>query len=114
MGPECAVPAPRVDKNALYTFNEAGAPLVRCINPECGVRTPVWGVENIRIGHLAPMPNKRFGMRLANGAIDERKVMWVPFVTKGPGCPACRATLDELERTMPPGRSAFLPDGVKR
>jgi len=110
LGTEPMRPVP-VQREPLYTFDAAGAPLVRCIH--CGARTPVWGERTISRGHMAPVPNKRFGLRLANGMIDDRKVLWIPFVTKGPGCPVCVSAWDELQRTAPPGKAAFLPDGVK-
>ena len=110
MGPEKPVPHGRT-REPLYTFDAAGAPQVRCIH--CGARTPVWGERIIQRGHMAPVPNKRFGMRFANGTIDDRKVLWIPFITKGPGCVVCTAAYDEMQRTAPSGKTAFLPDGVK-
>jgi hypothetical protein len=90
----------------VYALNTAGQTCGRCIG--CGSWSPLWGATIIKVGKLVRMFNPRFGERMANGAIDERKMLIFPKMKTGHGCPVCADRYNAVCMARTAGKEPYL------
>ena len=93
----------------VYTFDAHGAAQFQC--PACHVRTPVWGAGTALVGHWGWINNPRLGKRTANGAVDTRERIRIPFVRKREVCAPCAAEWGMQRATHERDELVMLDDG---
>lgn len=85
-----------------------GAHGLECRCLACDTWMTYWGAPVIAIGKLIRLRNPRYGLPMATGAPDERKVLVMPKIRHGYGCSACVAELESVSRVTERGRTPFL------